>query len=121
MRLIANGAVTGTQSFYEFPARYQKQVMSSWTLLVEFFVFALICVFPLSRLLLFMSKRWNEGYVRVVAANAVSAVICIFVFGLLKGWHPLWVLAIPVLGAAQLLVLLTDIGRKFRSGRAAEK
>jgi hypothetical protein len=94
--------------------------MSSFGSWLPFFAFAVLATYGVSRLLLFMSRRWEGGFIRILDANGLSGAICMIVFGISKGWHPLWVSALVVFGPAQVVVLLIDIWKKFKTGRATE-
>ena len=94
--------------------------MTSLDFTIPFIAFGVLAVYGVSRLLLFLSKMWDGGYIRIVVANALSGAICITVFGLSKGWHPLWVLAVVMFGPAQFVVLLIDIWNKFKVSRASD-
>ena len=75
-------------------------------------------VFLVSRLLLFLSRRWDGGYGHILAANAASAALCIGVFTLSKA-HPIaWQNALIIFAPAQIIILLVDLVRHFRAGRA---
>ena len=92
--------------------------MSSSNTLIAFFVFAILAAYGVSRLLLFVSKWWDGGYVRILAANAASAALCIAVFVISKN-HPIALpVALLMFGPSQIIVLLVDLGRRFMKGQA---
>lgn len=94
--------------------------MQSYSTLITLLAIGISVSYAVSRLLLFLSRRWDGSYVRILVANAMSVALCIAVYGLSKSDPLGWAIAIMMFGPAQIVVLLVDIGRKFKQSRARD-
>ena len=55
--------------------------------MIKYFLIAFLATFVLSRLTLWLLRRWDGGMARLLAAHALSLAICwaVFAFGTLDG------------------------------------
>ena len=86
------------------------------------FVGALVPTFLISRLLLWLLKRWDGGYVRYVVANAISGIasVVLAAFGNADGGSPRWDMGLIYLAPQAVWLVIDLFGYRGRQARATE-
>lgn len=81
---------------------------------VGFFAAAFVPTFLVGRIVFRLSKRWEGYWQRLVLANAISGVVCMFVFLLSGYWFAdgfdfPWLFGVLNFAAAQAIWLAVDV------------